>query len=141
MTDGTNVAPGHEDNPTQDETLNQCKLNDFETMRDISIEESAEVLDVALSGLYYIDAMTFEYDPSHEKLVQNLFLIKKGPQSSYNSLYNSTRLKPKEYDILDNPPVSSPSETPASQPGVPVVSFSHEVQTGGLSQQLYNKYF
>jgi len=141
LTDGTNVAPGHEDNPTQDETLNKGKLNDFETMRDLSIEESAEVLDVALSGLYYIDAMTFEYDPSHEKLVQNLFLIKKGPQSSYNSLYNSTRLKPEEYGVLDNPPVSSPSETPASELGIPVVSFSHEVQTGGLSRQLYNKYF
>lgn len=146
LTSATNIALGQEDNPKPDETLNKGPIDDFETFRDISIEESAEVLDVSLSGLYYIDAMTFEYDPSHETLVQNLFLIKKGPQSSYNSLYNSARLKPEEYGQIDQTSTSQPMESETDIHMVSANMINEGIKTGGLSgdnndQKWYNKFF
>lgn len=146
LTSATNLALGQGDNPKPDETLNKGPIDDFETFRDISIEESAEVLDVSLSGLYYIDSMTFEYDPSHETLVQNLFLIKKGPQSSYNSLYNSARIKPEEYGEIDQ--VTTPSQQMDFNSIVNMVAANttiKDIKIDGLSgdnnQKWYNKFF
>lgn len=155
LTSATNIALDQGDNPEQDKTLNKGKINDFETYRDLALEESGEVIDIALSGLYYIDSMRFEYDKERETLVQILFLIKKGPQSSYNSLYNSARLNPEEYGE------GGASETNETDANVDLHLMPAQetrvefINTGGLSRDLqgsstgvvdvakkwYNKFF
>lgn len=48
------------------------------------IESSAfPLLDVARTGIYYIDGMTFEYDAAYQKYIQKLYLIKKGFAGDY----------------------------------------------------------
>lgn len=45
--------------------------------------------DMAVSGLYYIDGMSFEYTDHKQAITQSLFLIKNGPLLNY---YNKTTL-------------------------------------------------
>lgn len=45
--------------------------------------------DMAVSGLYYIDGMSFEYTDHNQAITQSLFLIKNGPLLNY---YNKTTL-------------------------------------------------
>lgn len=45
--------------------------------------------DMAVSGLYYIDGMSFEYTEHNQAITQSLFLIKNGPLLNY---YNKTTL-------------------------------------------------
>ena len=54
------------------------------------------LMNFKLSGLYYIDSMTFEYNQTSGRIVQILHLIKKGATSGYENRYNNTRLKDSE---------------------------------------------
>jgi len=59
---------------------------------DIVLDSYATVINMKLSGLYYIDGMTWEYSPSTESIMQSLILIKKGKTSGYLNKHNATKM-------------------------------------------------
>lgn len=62
------------------------EANDVPTNKDIVTNNSIEMINYALSGLYYIDGITFEYDNKKEqKIYQTLYLIKKGDWANYTT--------------------------------------------------------
>lgn len=54
------------------------------------LEPENPILNPAVSGMYYVDGMDFEYDSISQKLKQSLYLIKKGniTNLNYNSIPN-----------------------------------------------------
>lgn len=66
-------------------------LNVSETIQNPGVE----MINQSLSGLYYIDAITFEFDSSKEqRIYQTLYLIKKGALTNYSS--PNAPIKPKK---------------------------------------------
>ena len=59
---------------------------------DIIMDGGAYMPNMKLSGLYYIDGMTFEYERSVGRIVQILHLIKKGKTSGYENRHNNPRM-------------------------------------------------
>ena len=53
---------------------------------DVIQNNEVEIPNTALSGLYYIDGVTFEFDASKgQRIFQKLYLIKKGPLMNYSA--------------------------------------------------------
>lgn len=62
-------------------------------------EKNIEMVNQGLSGLYYIDAITFEYDVyKQQKIYQKLYLIKKGIWGNYMSNYGYTQIDHNSYE-------------------------------------------
>lgn len=59
---------------------------------DIIMDGGAYMPNMKLSGLYYIDGMTFEYARDSGRIVQILHLIKKGKTSGYENRHNNPRM-------------------------------------------------
>ena len=55
---------------------------------DLIRDSDAFAVSLKLSGIYYIDGMTFEYTPETGKINQTLRLIKKGLTSGYINRHN-----------------------------------------------------
>jgi hypothetical protein len=53
------------------------------------------VLDVATSGIYYIDGTDWEWDPDNAKIVQHLYLIKRNALTEYYNKQGVSRIKDK----------------------------------------------
>jgi len=64
---------------------------------DIIMDGGALVPNIKLSGLYYIDGMQFEYSYDIGRIVQTLFLIKKGNTSGYYNKHNLPRVPADKY--------------------------------------------
>lgn len=47
--------------------------------------EGPMIPNLSVSGLWYIDGMTFEYENGNDEIDQTLILIKKGPRNNFNS--------------------------------------------------------
>lgn len=60
--------------------------------RDIVLDDSALMPNFKLTGLYYIDGMKWEYEPSYGQIIQSLKLIKKGITSGYHNKHNAPRI-------------------------------------------------
>ena len=58
----------------------ECKDNSS-----ITTSQTTGVVNYALSGMYYIDGMKYTYDSTQVRIIQTLFLIKRGLQ---NNIYN-----------------------------------------------------
>lgn len=69
----------------QDEALN-------ENVSQI-INEYGEIINIGLSGMYYIDSMRFEYSYSRNEIVQYLKLIKKSNLNNISNLTTVTKFK------------------------------------------------
>ena len=76
---------GEGDNSELGDTGDKSGLDDEYTM----------ILDVALSGLYYIDGTDWEWDPDNGKIQQHLYLIKKNALTEYYNKENPARFKVK----------------------------------------------
>lgn len=61
----------------------------------IFMDPNTPLMNIAISGLYYVDGMSFEYDKDNEEVLQRLFLIKKGILSNYLNAKAVT----KTYDV------------------------------------------
>lgn len=61
-------------------------------------DPNIEYPNFALCGMYYIDSMIFEYDTENSKIVQKLYLIKRG---SDNNIFNQKTLVKSTYNILE----------------------------------------
>ena len=76
--------------------------DDF-TVEDINTNELIEREDIplpnmALSGMYYIDGMRFEYSYKSNSIYQYLYLIKRGSTSNLNNFSTAPRLN----DLTNN---------------------------------------
>ena len=60
---------------------------------EIKMNESMQVPNMALTGLYYIDGMRFEYDRDLDDMKQFLILIKKGPVTNIDNFNTPFRHK------------------------------------------------
>lgn len=56
------------------------------------MNDSGEILNVALSGMYYIDGIKFEYSYEENEITQYLMLIKKSNLSSLNNLTTAPKI-------------------------------------------------
>lgn len=54
-------------------------------LNDESVDYDTPMINVAISGIYYIDGIEFEYEKSHEDIVQTLYLIKKGEVTNWDN--------------------------------------------------------
>lgn len=50
-----------------------------------AVDYSTPMLNAAISGIYYIDGLEFEYDKYKEDIVQTLYLVKKGAIANWNN--------------------------------------------------------
>lgn len=60
---------------------------------DMLDDEYSMVLDVAVSGIYYIDGTDFEWDPDNGKIQQHLYLIKRNSLNEYYNKANTSRYR------------------------------------------------
>jgi len=68
---------------------------------DIIMDDRAYMPNIKLSGLYYIDGMTFEFRYDVGRIVQILHLIKKGNTSGYENRHTTPRVR----DIVPKPTI------------------------------------
>ena len=94
MDNMTGTREEDDPDPLQHDTSSQTSgeiSDDAPSKEDILQNESIEIVNYGLSGLYYIDSITFEYSQSKEqRIYQTLYLIKKEPWGNYsapNALY------------------------------------------------------
>ena len=59
---------------------------------DVILDSSITLMNMKLSGLYYIDGMIWEYSPAIGSILQSLILIKKGKTSGYLNKHNATKM-------------------------------------------------
>lgn len=64
---------------------------DTETARNIQ-DDTVGILNHTISGMYYIDGMTFEYSDKYQKFIQKLWLIKKGAIMNYSNATSMTKI-------------------------------------------------
>lgn len=89
---GTNNVTG-EQNEAENSPVNLSKENNQE---DIIMDGGAYMPNIKLSGLYYIDGMSFDYSNEAGRIIQTLFLIKKGKTSGYENRHTSPRVPKNE---------------------------------------------
>ena len=59
---------------------------------DVLLDSTMTLMNMKLSGLYYIDGMTWEYSPAMGSILQSLILIKKGKTTGYLNKHNATKM-------------------------------------------------
>ena len=83
-------------NESEDMNIPDLNLPKELSVNQLLTNDGYWLMNFKLSGLYYIDSMTFEYNQTSGRIVQILHLIKKGATSGYENRYNNTRLKDSE---------------------------------------------
>lgn len=61
-------------------------------IKELLINDGNQFPNYKLSGLYYIDGMQFEYERNNGRIIQTLFLIKKGSTSGYENKHTSPKV-------------------------------------------------
>ena len=84
------VKPGNETEPFE-YTVDNVDLDE----RQLKLNENMHIPNPALSGIYYIDGMRFEYSKYDHEFIQYLLLIKKGNLSNIDNFANTFRTKNK----------------------------------------------
>ena len=72
------------------------------------MDGGAYMPNIKLSGLYYIDGMTFTYSKDLGRIVQTLHLMKKGKTSGYENRHTSPRVPDSEINAKPTLPQSPP---------------------------------
>ena len=81
----------------QDEAENSpVSLSKENNQEDIIMDGGAYMPNIKLSGLYYIDGMSFDYSNEGGRIIQTLFLIKKGKTSGYENKHTLPRVPKNE---------------------------------------------
>lgn len=75
---------------------------------DLVMDGGADMPNIKLSGLYYIDGMKFEYSRDDGRIIQSLFLIKKGKTSGYHNKHNLPRVPLDKVEVKETLPQSAP---------------------------------
>ena len=79
---------------SENSDINPDKSNDEDDDVMQIINDSTQILNPALSGMYYIDYMRFEYSYEDNKIFQYLGLIKRGSTSGLDNKYTSPVINP-----------------------------------------------
>ena len=74
------------------ETKSQ-ELDETNEDKDTQTQTGKMVVNLAISGMYYIDGMEFTYEQSEGKLVQKLILLKKGIRTNIENKHTPTKIK------------------------------------------------
>jgi hypothetical protein len=82
------------ENLHDDESGEPQKLHDLGETDELD-DQYGLVLDVATSGVYYIDGTDWEWDPDNAKIVQHLYLIKRNALTEYYNKQAVMRVKDK----------------------------------------------
>lgn len=83
MTSSSKVLGSTDDVPDKEDILTSENI----------LNEGNVIINIALSGLYYIDGMEFTYDSSIGKIKQKLILLKKGIRSNFNNKHTPAKIK------------------------------------------------
>lgn len=85
------------------ESLENGELaDDAPTNSEFIKNEATEIVNQGISGLYYIDGITFEFDSKKEqRIYQKLYLIKKGVWGNYSTVSGNYKINDK---LQMNPP-------------------------------------
>lgn len=100
--------------PREDNIIEDNKIDNIDS-HDVMLNDAVSILDMSVSGIYYIDGMEFEYDSKFQQIKQILYLIPKG---TTNQLINSDSVPAMEEnddDISPAPPTSE-AKSESSQP-------------------------
>ncbi len=68
---------------------------DEETARNVD-NGAVGFLNTSISGMYYIDGMSFEYDAKYQKIVQRIWLIRKGMMGNYSNATSMPKITDRE---------------------------------------------
>lgn len=74
------------------ETKSQ-ELDETNEDKDTQTQTGKMVVNLAISGMYYIDGMEFTYEQIEGKLVQKLILLKKGIRTNIENKHTPTKIK------------------------------------------------
>ena len=76
----------------QDIEQDKLKVGDLE-YKDLIEQENIPLPNMALTGMYYIDSMKFEYSYDNNEIKQFLYLIKKGSLTNLNNWHTNPRIE------------------------------------------------
>ena len=76
----------------QDVEPDKLKVGDLE-YKDLIEQENIALPNMALTGMYYIDSMKFEYSYDNNEIKQFLYLIKKGSITNLNNWHTNPRIE------------------------------------------------
>lgn len=90
--------------PASENLENGEVADDSPTKSEMIKNEAIEIVNHGISGLYYIDGITFEFDSKKEqRIYQKLYLIKKGVWGNYSSVSGN-------YKVNDKLPMNPPNK-------------------------------
>ena len=64
-----------------------------EGLKNHEIDNATPLMNIAISGIYYIDGVEFEYNKSREDIIQTLYLVKKGDINNWNNRTSKPKFK------------------------------------------------
>ena len=85
------IIANTEPNLTESDITSEIKNTVDNDASKIIDREHEPVLDTAISGIYYIDGIDWEYDSELERITQHLYMIKKGNVTEYYDKTNAVR--------------------------------------------------
>ena len=64
-----------------------------EGLKNHEIDNATPIMNIAISGIYYIDGVEFEYNKSREDIIQTLYLVKKGDINNWDNRTSKPKFK------------------------------------------------
>lgn len=96
MTNASNITGENADSIKED----NIELPEGTNKRDMITDENTAIPNIAKTGMYYIDGMTFEYKQSEGKIIQTLYLIKKDMVSNLQNITTAPKFNENAFGTL-----------------------------------------
>lgn len=80
---------------------NEIEINGI-NIKDLVLDPGEQFINIKLSGIYYIDGMTFKYDIGEQRIIQILHLIKKGMTSGYENRHTMSKMPKNDEQSPEN---------------------------------------
>ena len=96
MTNASNIT-GENANSIKEDNI---ELPEGTNKRDMITDENTAIPNIAKTGMYYIDGMTFEYKQSEGKIIQTLYLIKKDMVSNLQNITTAPKFNENAFGTL-----------------------------------------
>ena len=62
-------------------------------LKNNEVDYATPIMNIAISGIYYIDGLEFEYNKLREDIVQTLYLVKKGEIRNWDNKFAEPKVK------------------------------------------------
>ena len=96
MTNASNITGENADSIKED----NIELPEGTNKKDMITDENTAIPNIAKTGMYYIDGMTFEYKQSEGKIIQTLYLIKKDMVSNLQNITTAPKFNENAFGTL-----------------------------------------